>query len=107
MDGSHTGERTTLDMIYMSEDPMIFSHANPKSVRNNGRCVSDTQIKECEVKGGGIGCPVLFAFVGDTTNNRQPGVDEWVRCVDYMVDLVGIDHAGIGSDIYAHPGVAV
>lgn len=104
IDCSHTGERTTLDMIEHSKKPCIFSHSNPKAVRMNARNISDEQIKACAGKGGVIGCPIFADFVGNTTDGRRPTVEEWVRCVNYVVELVGIDHVGIGSDISTSAG---
>lgn len=107
LDGSHSGERTTLDMIEMSTAPCIFSHSNPKGVRMNHRNISDTQITECATRGGVIGCPLYSDFVADTSEGQQPTLDDWVKCVDYVVNLAGIDHVAIGTDIYANPGGAV
>lgn len=105
LDCSHTGERTTLDMIDMSKNPCVFTHSNPKSVRDNARNISDTQIRNCTARDGVIGLPVYSDFVADTTEGRQPTLDDWVKCVDYVVDLAGIDHVALGSDITAGPGL--
>jgi membrane dipeptidase len=107
LDCSHAGERTSLDMIEMSEKPCIFSHSGAKALRDNLRNISDAQIKNCAAKGGVIGCPVFSDFVADTTGGHQPTPDDWVKHVDYVVKLVGIDHVGIGGDILAAPGGAV
>lgn len=104
LDCSHAGERTTLDMMEISEKPCVFSHSNPKALRDNPRNISDTQIKNCAAKGGVIGCPIYSDFVADTTGGYQPTVDDWVKHVDYVANLVGIDHVGIGSDIATSPG---
>lgn len=106
-DCSHAGERTSLDMIERSDKPCIFSHSNPSGVRNNPRNISDEQIKACATRGGVIGCTTFADFVGDTAGGRQPTLKEWVKCVDYVVKLVGIDHVGIGGDISCNPGGAV
>jgi microsomal dipeptidase-like Zn-dependent dipeptidase len=107
LDCSHAGERTSLDMIEMSEKPCIFSHSGAKALRDNLRNISDTQIKNCAAKGGVIGCPVFSDFVADTTGGHHPSPDDWGKHVDYVVNLVGIDHVGIGGDILAAPGGAV
>ena len=107
VDCSHVGERTSLDTIEMSSTPCIFSHSNPKGVRSNPRNISDEQIRSCASRGGVIGATCFSDFVADTSDCRRPTVMDWVRHVDYLVDLAGIDHVGIGTDILANPGGAI
>ena len=44
MDCSHTGERTSLEIIEASTKPVVFSHANPRALVDHGRNISDAQI---------------------------------------------------------------
>ncbi|NCY26722.1 MAG: peptidase M19, partial [Alphaproteobacteria bacterium] len=44
MDCSHTGRRCSLDIMAASSAPVIFSHANPLSLVEHGRNVTDEQI---------------------------------------------------------------
>ena len=55
LDGSHTGKRSTLEMIDRSEHPCVFSHSNPSAVVPNPRNIDDEQIKACCGRGGVIG----------------------------------------------------
>jgi membrane dipeptidase len=41
--------------------------------------------------------------VGDTAGGRRPTLEEYFRHIDYGVQLVGVDHVGIGTDIFADP----
>ena len=51
MDCSHTGRRCSLDIMAASSAPVIFSHANPLSLVEHGRNVTDEQIRACAATG--------------------------------------------------------
>ncbi|MGE0719528.1 MAG: dipeptidase [Alphaproteobacteria bacterium] len=102
LDCSHTGYRTTMDAIEMSTRPVVFSHANPRAVKDSPRNIKDDQIKAVAATGGLIGMVGYPAFVAD---KPMPTVDDLIDHVDYTVQLVGIDHVGLGIDYYEgqHP----
>ncbi len=99
IDLSHVGERSSLEAIEVSKDPVIFSHSNARKLQENPRNVTDEQIKACAAKGGVIGLSSFSAFVGSTQGGRHPTLQEYLRHMDYLIDLVGPDHVGIGTDI--------
>jgi membrane dipeptidase len=99
VDLSHVGERSSLEAIEVSEDPVVFSHSNPAALQANPRNLSDSQMRACAAKGGVIGLAVFSAFVGETRGGRRPGLDEYLRHMDYLLDLVGPNHVGVGTDI--------
>lgn len=101
VDLSHVGKRTSLDAIEASEKPCAFTHAAAKAVTDNPRNATDEQIKAVAAKGGVIGCVPYAPFCA-----LKPGVpptigNDLIRHIDYIVDLVGIDHVGIGTDMFA------
>ena len=54
--GGHTGERTTLDAIAISDGvPVICSHTNIAAIADNYRCISDRVIDAIAGTGGVIG----------------------------------------------------
>lgn len=97
VDLTHVGERSSLEAMEVSEAPCIFSHSNPRSRVENLRNITDEQIKRCAEAGGVIGAcswgPVAWAG-GD----RPPSIDDAVETIQYMVDMVGIDHVGFSTD---------
>ncbi len=102
VDGSHTGERTTLEAIEASTRPFVFSHANVKAVHDCPRNISDAQIKAAAASGGLIGINGFPAFLGASPN---PTIDDFLRHLDHVVKVAGIDHAALGIDYYEgmHP----
>lgn len=99
IDLSHVGKRSSLEAIEISKDPVIFSHSNPRNVHDNPRNITDEQIKACVAKGGMIGVSCYSPFVGSTEGGRQPSLEEFFKHMDYLLNLVGPDHVGIGTDI--------
>jgi len=104
VDGSHTGNRTTLDAIEISAKPFVFSHANPKGVFDTARNITDEQIKACAATGGVIGAVGYPAFV---SASERPNLDQYIDHIAYVADLVGIAHVSLGVDYFlGHAGIA-
>ena len=97
VDCTHTGYRTTMDAIEASSRPVVFSHSNPKAVKDSLRNITDDQIKAAAATGGLIGMVGFPAFVSAST---KPTLDEFIDHIDYVVKLVGDDHVGLGLDYY-------
>jgi membrane dipeptidase len=94
MDCSHTGYRTSLDIMAVSKAPVIYSHANPLALANNGRNIRDDQIDACVATGGVVCVNGVGRFLGDPA----AGTAAILRHIDYLVQRVGADHVGLGID---------
>ncbi len=103
IDLSHTCEKSTLEAIELSQKPCIFSHSNPKSRSDMPRNITDEQIKNLAAGGGVVGL-TPFAPMNWDGGDRIPTLDDLLDNMEYVIDLVGIDHVGIGSDKEATPG---
>jgi membrane dipeptidase len=75
--------------------PVIFSHANPLSLVEHGRNVTDEQIRACAATGGVVCVSGVSFFLG----NNQPTAVDVARHAAYVANLVGVQHAGVGLDI--------
>lgn len=91
---SHTGERTTLETIEHSKNPVIFSHSNPRALWDHPRNIRDHVIRACAAKGGVVGINGVGAFLGKNDTRSETVA----RHIDYVVRLAGIDHVAIGLD---------
>ena len=96
IDASHAGERSALDMIEHSADPVIFSHSSVRSIRNHERNVSDALIDACAARGGVIGINGIGAFLSPDNSADVPTL---VRHIDHVVQRVGPAHVGLGLDV--------
>ena len=97
VDVSHTGEQTSLDAIARSSQPVISSHSGAMAVAKYQRSLTDQVIKAIAQSGGVCSINMVGAFI-DTSNPDIVTTDMVFRHVDYMANLVGIDHVGFGSD---------
>ena len=95
MDCSHTGRKTSLDIMAASSAPVIFSHANPQSLVDHGRNITDEQIKASAATGGVVCVNGISFFLG----KNNPTADDVAHHAAYVADLVGVEHVGIGLDI--------
>lgn len=95
VDCSHTGIQTTLDAMDVSEFPVVFSHNLAKSVCDSPRNLTDEQIKRVAEMGGVIGINGFPPFVA---KKPRPTLDDLLKHLDYIVELVGIQHVGLGID---------
>jgi microsomal dipeptidase-like Zn-dependent dipeptidase len=93
IDLSHCGERTSLDAIGHSERPVAITHANPAACWPHERNKSDAVLRALADAGGVLGCAPYPHLTGDAQTGR-----EWAEGVAYAVELMGIDHVGIGTD---------
>jgi membrane dipeptidase len=103
MDLTHAGNRTALEALELATAPAMISHANPRGLYDNLRNATDDVIRALADTGGVIGCtlPSPFNWNGE---DRLPALDDFVRAVEYIIDLVGDDHVAIGSDLVATAG---
>ena len=92
VDVTHMSYRATMEAFEVSERPVIFSHSNPKALRDNARNITDEQIKACAKTGGVIAINGIGDFLGGTTSEIM------VQHIEYVMDLVGPEHVGIGLD---------
>lgn len=94
MDLSHTGHRTSLDIMALGLGPVVFSHANPRALAGDLRNLTDEQIDACAATGGVICVTGVGRFLPDP-NARTPAI---LDAIDYLLDRVGMRHVGVSLD---------
>ena len=104
VDCSHTGLQTSLDAIECSRAPVILSHSNARWIHNSPRNVTQTLVEAIARSGGVIG---MAGFPGMVSATAHPSLDQFIAHLDAIVQLIGIDHVGLGIDYYRYQsGVA-
>jgi membrane dipeptidase len=91
---SHTGLRTSLEIMERSPAPVIFSHSNPSAVWQHKRNIPDDAIRACAATNGVVGITGIGAFLG----RNDARTETVVRHIDHVVQLVGARHVGFGFD---------
>jgi len=102
VDVSHVGERTSLGAIEVSTQPVISSHSPAHAVAPYQRCISDERIKAI-AQSGGVSSINMCGYMLDLSNPDFVTTDMIFRHIDHMVQLVGPDHVGLGSDYIPDP----
>ena len=95
VDVSHLAEAGFWHVIELSDQPIIASHSNARAVCDHRRNLTDDQIRALAERGGVMGmnfCPEFVRADGPAT------LEDVVRHIDHIVQLVGPDHVGLGSD---------
>ena len=95
IDLSHVGDRTTLDAIEASEQPVACTHANARSFFDHVRNKQDEALKLLVQRNGVVGANAFPPFLRKGFDST---VKDYVDAIDDLVDRVGIDHVGIGTD---------
>ena len=94
VDCSHTGYRTTMDVMEISSDPVVFSHSNAKEINAHDRNITREQAEACARTGGVVGVVGFDGFLRDNVMS----VSNIVEQIDYYCDIIGSDHVGLGLD---------
>ncbi len=95
IDISHTGIKTIQDILQITTNPIIATHSGARALRNHYRNLYDSQIIDIANTGGVIGVVFYLPFL---TSGNSANIDSVIKHIDYIKNLVGIDHVAIGSD---------
>ena len=96
VDCSHTGYRTTMEAMAVSEAPVIFSHSNPRALRDHERNIHDDQALACAATGGVVGVNGIGLFLGEDDISSAT----MAKHILHYIDLIGAKHVGIGIDYF-------
>jgi membrane dipeptidase len=96
VDVSHCGDQTTLDAFELSTRPVLITHSNCRAlVPGHPRCKSDEAIVAMAASGGVMGITGVRNFV----RNQEPTtIEHFIDHIDRVVELVGVEYVGIGTD---------
>ncbi|WP_324715721.1 dipeptidase [Carboxydochorda subterranea] len=95
VDVSHLAPAGFWDVMEVSRAPVMASHSNARALCDHPRNLADDQIRALARKGGVIG---INFYPGFLRRDGPATLDDAVRHIDYLVELVGPDHVGLGSD---------
>jgi membrane dipeptidase len=102
-DLSHVGPNTSRDVILASSKPVAYTHCLPAGLKAHPRNKSDDELRFIAEHGGFVGVTMFPPFLARGPEAR---VDDVVAAIDYVIDLVGEDCVGIGTDFTQGHGEA-
>lgn len=100
VDVSHANDKTFWDVYENTTKPFIASHSNCRKLCNVPRNLTDDQLKAIAERKGLVGLNAFNEFVHMDKEKRD--VEHLVDHLDHMVELMGIDHVGLGFDFFEY-----
>ena len=99
IDLSHLNERGFWDVAGLTDAPLVASHSNAYALCASSRNLTDPQLDAIAASDGMIGLNFAVNFLReDAARNASTSLEVMVRHIDYLVERVGIDGVGFGSD---------
>lgn len=99
IDLSHLNERGFWDVAELSEAPLVATHSNAHALCPASRNLTDPQLAAIRDSGGMVGVNFAVGFLReDGGESEDTPLKTVVRHVEYLVERVGIDGVGFGSD---------
>lgn len=99
IDLSHINDKGFWDVARLSTAPLVATHSNAHALCPASRNLTDRQLDAIRDSGGMVGLNFAAAFLRpDGAMKSDTPVDVMVRQLDYLIEKLGEDHVGIGSD---------
>ena len=95
VDVSHCSEQVGWDAMKISTAPIVVSHSASKAVCYHDRGKTDELAKAVADHGGYFGVVIVPGFIAESP---EATLDDFARHIEHLVDVMGIDHVGIGTD---------
>lgn len=103
VDLSHAGEKSFYDALEISSTPIVCSHSNCRALCDVPRNLTDDQLKALADKGGVAQITLYNGFLRN--DEQEASIIDAIEHLDHAVDIMGIDHVGIGTDFDGDGGV--
>lgn len=99
LDLSHINERGFWDVADLSTAPLVATHSNVHALCPSARNLTDRQLQAIRESDGMVGLNFHVGFLReDGQPNKDTPLEVMVRHIDYLVEHLGIDRVGLGSD---------
>ena len=102
VDLSHASEKSFYDAIDISSMPIVCSHSSSRLLCDHPRNLTDDQMRRLAQSGGVA--QVTF-YDGFLKRDGGATIIDAVNHLNHMVDVMGIEHVGIGTDFDGDGGV--
>lgn len=99
IDLSHLNEKGFWDVAKWSDAPLVATHSNVHALCKVTRNLTDKQLDAIKERDGMVGLNFAVSFLReDGQNDKNTPLETMVRHIDYLVERLGIDRVGFGSD---------
>lgn len=103
VDLSHGGEQSFYDALDISRVPIVCSHSNCKALCDVPRNLTDDQLRAL-AKAGGVAHTTFYnGFL--RADGAKASIIDGINHLEHAIQVMGIDHVGIGTDFDGDGGV--
>jgi len=102
VDLSHASEQSFYHALEISSQPIICSHSSSRLLCDHPRNLTDDQMRQLALHGGVA--QVTF-YNGFLVREGQATILDAMNHLEHMIDVMGIEHVGIGTDFDGDGGV--
>lgn len=98
VDVSHASKPSMMQAVALSAAPIVATHSCARALCQHPRNLDDEQLLALRDHGGVVQVTMVSAFLRAGARTADIGVEVLVDHIDYIINLIGIDHVGIGTD---------
>jgi len=99
VDLSHITEKGFWDVARLSKAPLVATHSNAHALCPSPRNLTDRQLAAIRDTQGMVGLNFATSFLRpDGSMRADTSIDLMVEQIDYLLERLGEDHVGLGSD---------
>ena len=102
VDMSHAGEKSFYDALEMSTQPIVCSHSSCRALCDHPRNLTDDQMRALAAKGGVMQVTLYNGFL---VKDGEATIEDAMRHLEHAIDVMGIDHVGLGTDFDGDGGI--
>ncbi len=102
VDLSHGGEKSFYDALDISSQPIVCSHSSSRALCDHPRNLTDDQMRALAAKGGVAQTTIYHGFL---KKEGEATILDVMDHLNHAIDVMGIDHVGLGTDFDGDGGV--
>lgn len=102
VDLSHASEKSFYDALEISHTPIVCSHSSSRALCNHPRNLTDDQLRALAARGGVAQVTLYSGFLRE---NAPATIRDAVEHLNHMVNIMGVEHVGIGTDFDGDGGI--
>jgi membrane dipeptidase len=98
VDVSHASDRAAQEILALAAEsgaPVVATHSNARALADHPRNLADGELRAIAKSGGVVGVNFHSGFL---SRRGAATLDDAVRHVKYLLDVMGSEHVAIGSD---------